>query len=69
MCIRDRVGIGRWYAKLEANRPKVEKVYDEKNNTYKVKTYSYEELVADDIRAIRTFNAQPCLLYTSILVK
>lgn len=56
---RTQVGIGRWYAKLEANRPKEEKVYDEKNNTYKVKTYSYEELVADDIRAIRTFNAQP----------
>lgn len=56
---RTQVGIGRWYAKLEANRPKKEKVYDEKNNTYKVKTYSYEELVADDIRAIETFNAQP----------
>ena len=56
---RTQVGIGRWYAKLEANRPKEEKVYDEKNNTYTVKTYSYEELVADDIRAIETFNAQP----------
>lgn len=39
--------------------PEGRKVYDEKNNTYKVKTYSYEELVADDIRAIETFNAQP----------
>lgn len=56
---RTQVGIGRWWAKLEANRPKEEKVYDEKNNTYKVKTYSYEKLVADDIRAIQTFNAQP----------
>lgn len=56
---RTQVGIGRWWAKLEANRPKEEKVYDEKNSTYKVKTYSYEELVADDIRAIQTFNAQP----------
>ena len=56
---RTQVGIGRWWAKLEANRPKEEKVYDEKNNTYKVKTYSYEELVADDIRAIETFNAHP----------
>lgn len=56
---RTQVGIGRWWAKLEANRPKEEKVYDEKNNTYKMKTYSYEELVADDIRAIQTFNAQP----------
>lgn len=56
---RTQVGIGRWWVKLEANRPKEEKVYDEKNNTYKVKAYSYEELVADDIRAIQTFNAQP----------
>ena len=56
---RTQVGIGRWYAKLEANRPKEEKVYDEKNNTSKAKNYRYEELVADDIRAIETFNAQP----------
>ncbi|MDE7355848.1 MAG: hypothetical protein K2N21_03645 [Rikenellaceae bacterium] len=51
-----QVGIGRWYSKLEANRPRVEKVYDEKNNTYKEKTYSYDELVADDIRAIYEYN-------------
>lgn len=54
-----QTGIGRWYAKLEANRPRIEKVYDEKNNTYKEPTFSYEELVADDIRAIRLFNSQP----------
>ena len=55
---RLQVGIGRWYSKLEANRPKVEKVYDEQNNTYKEKSYTYEELVADDIRAIQEYNAQ-----------
>lgn len=55
---RLQTNIGRWYAKLEANRPKEEKVYDELNNTYKVKTFSYEELVADDIRAIQEYNAQ-----------
>ena len=55
---RTQVGIGRWYAKLEANRPKEEKVYDEKNNTYKVKSYTYDELVADDIRAIGEYNSQ-----------
>ncbi len=55
---RLQTGVGRWYAKLEANRPKEEKVYDEKNNTYKVKTYTYDELVADDIRAIGVFNKQ-----------
>ena len=56
---RTQVGVGRWWARLEANRPKEEKVYDEKNNTYKVKTYTYDELVADDIRAIGEYNAQP----------
>ena len=56
---RTQVGIGRWWARLEANRPKEEKVYDEKNNTYKVKTYTYDELVADDIRAISEYNGQP----------
>ena len=56
---RSQVGIGRWYARLEANRPKEEKVYDEYNNTYKVKTYTYDELVADDIRAINEYNSQP----------
>lgn len=55
---RLQVGVGRWYARLEANRPKVEKVYDEQNNTYKEKGYSYEELVADDIRAILEYNNQ-----------
>lgn len=53
---RSQVAVGRWYARLEANRPKVEKVYDEKNNTYKVKTYTYDELVADDMRAIQEWN-------------
>lgn len=53
-----QVGIGRWWSKLEANRPKEEKVYDEKNNTYKTKSYTYDELVADDIRAIREYNSQ-----------
>lgn len=56
---RLQAGIGRWYSKLEANRPKTEKVYDEYNNTYKEKTYSYDELVADDIRAIDEYNHQP----------
>lgn len=53
---RSQVGIGRWYARLEANRPKEEKVYDEFNNTYKEATYTYEQLVADDIRAIHEYN-------------
>lgn len=53
-----QVGIGRWWARLEVNRPKEEKVYDEKNNTWKVKVYTFDELVADDIRAIGEYNNQ-----------
>lgn len=55
---RSQQNIGRWYAALEANRPKVEKVYDELNNTYKVPTYGYDQLVADDIAAINEYNSQ-----------
>ena len=53
---RMQSGVGRWYAKLEANRPRVEKVYDEHNDTYHEKSYGYEELVADDIASIGAFN-------------
>lgn len=52
----NHVGIGRWYNKKEVNRPKIDKEYDELNNTYKEKTFSYEELVADDIRDIYEYN-------------
>lgn len=55
---RLQTGIGRWYARLEANRPKVEKIYDEFNNTYKEPVYTYDELVADDIHAIAEYNNQ-----------
>lgn len=55
---RLQAGIGRWYARLEANRPKEEKIYDEYNNTYKEATYTYDQLVADDIRAIAEYNNQ-----------
>lgn len=51
-----QVGIGRFYLRDEANRPKIEKVFDEKNNTYKEKTFSYEELVADDLHTIDLHN-------------
>lgn len=55
---RLQTGIGRWYSRLEANRPRVEKIYDERNNTYKEAVYTYDELVADDIRAIAEYNNQ-----------
>ncbi|MGM9759694.1 MAG: hypothetical protein ACI30I_06210 [Parabacteroides sp.] len=53
---RYQEGIGRFYARLEANRPKVDKVFDEDNNHYKEKTYTFEELVADDMRIIELYN-------------
>ncbi len=56
---RLQTGIGRWYARLEANRPREEKVYDEHNNTYKEATYTYDRLVADDLRVIDEYNRQP----------
>lgn len=49
-------GIGRWYAKSEAHRIIVEKVFDSENNTYKEKQFSYEELVADDKEIIEKYN-------------
>lgn len=55
---RTQVGIGRWYSRLEANHPKVEKVYDELNNTYKEATYTFDQLVAEDIQAIAEYNNQ-----------
>lgn len=53
---RYQEGIGRWYARLEANRTRVDKVFDEDNNHYKEKTYTYEELVADDMAIIERYN-------------
>lgn len=49
-------GIGRFYAKLEANKPIINKVFDEHNNTYKEKTYSFDQLVADDREVIELYN-------------
>lgn len=42
-------GIGRWYAKTEANRTTSTKVFDELNNTYKEAQYPFDQLVADDM--------------------
>jgi len=49
-------GIGRFYAKLEANRPPQEKVFDEHNNNYKTKYKSFDEIVADDLFTIEKYN-------------
>lgn len=53
---RYQQGIGRFYAKLEANRPPQEKVFDEANNHYKTKTFTFDQLVADDLHTIELYN-------------
>jgi len=55
---RYQAGIGRWYGKLEANQTGGERMYDETTNKYiiKEKTYSFEELVADDLFTIKKYN-------------
>lgn len=52
-------GIGRWYAKLEANRTNGERVYNDELHKHEIKekTYSYEQLVADDLESIKQYNA------------
>jgi hypothetical protein len=52
-------GIGRFYLKLEANRTGGERVYDEATNKYviKEKTYTFEQLVADDRAIIEAYNS------------
>lgn len=49
-------GIGRFYAKLEANRPKIDKVWDESGMKVKEQVYTFEELVADDRQIIDQYN-------------
>lgn len=53
---RYQEGIGRWYAKSEAHRTSVEKVFDGENNNFKEKKYEYEFLVADDREIIEKYN-------------
>ncbi len=51
-------GIGRFYAKLPANQTGGERIYDDVQNKYIIKerTYSFEELVADDRISIERYN-------------
>jgi hypothetical protein len=49
-------GIGRFYSRLEANRPKVEKTWDDDGMKFKEKVFTFEELVADDLFTIEKFN-------------
>lgn len=54
---RNHIGIGRFYAKKRQYRTESIKVFDELNNTYEEKEYySWDELIADDMRDIHEYN-------------
>ncbi len=54
---KNHVGIGRFYAKSRQYRTESNKVFDEFNNTYIDKEYyTWDELIADDIRDIYEYN-------------
>lgn len=49
-------GIGRFYARLEANRPKIEKTWDDDGMKIKEKVFTFEQLIADDRYTIEKYN-------------
>ena len=54
---KNHLGIGRFYAKSRAYRTESNKVFDSFNDTYEDKQYyTWDELIADDIRDIQEFN-------------
>jgi len=53
---RYQVGIGRFTSKLEANRPKQTGEWNENGMRIKEKTYTFDELVADDRQTISDYN-------------
>lgn len=54
---RNHLGIGRFYAKDRHYRTEDRKVFDELNDTYEDRQYySWDELVADDMRDVMEFN-------------
>lgn len=57
---KNHLGIGRFYAKNRAYRTESKKVFDALNDTYEDKQYySWEELIADDMRDVMEFNNSP----------
>ena len=51
-----QVGVGRFYSKSEAYRVDKDKIFDASNDNYKEKTYTFDELVADDLFTIEKYN-------------
>ncbi len=57
---KNHLAIGRFYAKDRHNRVEAKKVFDERNDTYEDRQYySWDELIADDLRDIEEFNHSP----------
>ncbi|MBT0708796.1 hypothetical protein INE90_01124 [Bacteroides uniformis] len=57
---RNHLGIGRFYARDRHYRTESRKVSDELNDTYEDKQYySWDELIADDMRDVMEFNNSP----------
>ena len=57
---KNHLGIGRFYAKNRAYRTESKKVFDALNDTYEDKQYySWDELIADDMRDVLEFNNSP----------
>lgn len=53
---RWQTGIGRFYAKQEANRPKIDKTWDEEGMKIVEKKYSYQEILAEALYAQDAYN-------------
>lgn len=53
---KDQEGIGRFYSRLEANRPKQVMEWDDEGRRVKERTRSMDQAVADDLKAIEKYN-------------
>ncbi len=53
---KDQEGIGRFYSKLEANRPKQTMEWDDTGRRVKDRTRPFDQAVADDLKAIEKYN-------------
>lgn len=56
---RYQEGIGRFYARLQANRTYQDKVFDGENDNYKEKTFDFERIINDDMWVIEKYNNTP----------
>lgn len=52
-------GIGRFYNKLESNRPNTKKYWDEEGMKTRETSFDYDQLIAEDLETIRKYNNAP----------